>query len=292
MSPFKLTYSCFIGLEDFTTLHISDDYSIEPDSKRINNKVAVTIKPGDMIIMTSNCLHAGAEYSGVVDCSPSTPYDPAYSSHYRGFIEISTSLAPIDNNSQYWFFETDNQYLKDQKKHGWVTSPPLYYREPNRIEEESGKGDACNKDKADNEDDEDESKEYDPKDYQHLVDTIHFDEDERVRYKVTRVYTFKGLVAVDRVLFDRNNSDPSQSSSIDTVNLLDVLNYPILQDSLNVDERDSSSSSKIQKVPDVSSSSSSSSSSSPDKNKIKKIPKTSHIDRIDGGYIYYSFPIN
>jgi len=40
------------------------------------------------------------------------------------------------------------------------------------------------------------------RDYQYLVDTIHYDSDEGVQYKVLRVYRHKGLIVVDRELHD------------------------------------------------------------------------------------------
>ena len=41
----------------------------------------------------------------------------------------------------------------------------------------------------------------DANDFQHLVDTVHLDNDEGVQYKVLRVYKEKGFVIVDRVLY-------------------------------------------------------------------------------------------
>ena len=71
-----------------------------------------------------------------------------------------------------------------------------------------------------------------PEDFSYLVDTIHMDNDEGVRYKVVRVYTHKGLVVVDRVLYDPEHRDVSESP-IDTVHLKEVLNYPILEGAQN-----------------------------------------------------------
>ena len=64
-------------------------------------------------------------------------------------------------------------------------------------------------------------------DYQYLVDTVHMDNEEGVRYKVLKVYKFRGLACVDRILYDPD--DPNAvGGMIDTVHLLDVLGYPIL----------------------------------------------------------------
>lgn len=57
------------------------------------------------------------------------PADPAHNDHYRGFFEISTSLAPLYSNSQFWFFETGNQYVVDERRHGFNQVPPFYYRD-------------------------------------------------------------------------------------------------------------------------------------------------------------------
>ena len=65
-----------------------------------------------------------------------------------------------------------------------------------------------------------------PEHYQNLVDTIHFDNEEGVQYRVLKVYSSKGLVIVDRELYDPRN--PDVTNKIDTVNLGDVLSYPIL----------------------------------------------------------------
>jgi len=72
----------------------------------------------------------------------------------------------------------------------------------------------------------------DAKDYQDLVDTVHMDNDEGVMYRVLKVYKSRGLVVVDRVLFDQANpSDPG--GTIDTVFLRDILEYPIVQGGAN-----------------------------------------------------------
>lgn len=128
MSPNKLTYSCFVALEEHTYLHIATDWVVEEGIKLIRKKETVYIKPGDMIMMTSNCLHAGAIFSGIVETPSTSVQNPAIEGHYRGFFEVSTSLAPIYENSQYWFFESGCRYIEDEKRLGWARSPPFYFR--------------------------------------------------------------------------------------------------------------------------------------------------------------------
>ena len=72
-----------------------------------------------------------------------------------------------------------------------------------------------------------------PEDYEALIDTIHYDNVEGVQYKVLKVYVHKGLVVVDRVLFDPNLPEHI-SNIIDTVHLRDVLGYPIISGKTNV----------------------------------------------------------
>ena len=64
-------------------------------------------------------------------------------------------------------------------------------------------------------------------DYQYLVDTVHMDNEEFVQYKVLKVYKFRGLACVDRVLYDPSDPD-APGGTIDTVHLQNVLGYPIL----------------------------------------------------------------
>ena len=73
-----------------------------------------------------------------------------------------------------------------------------------------------------------DTKDFDVDQYQYLVDTIHMDNDEGVTYRVTKVYTLKDMAVVDRVLWDIGLNKPS-GPYIDTVHLLNVLEYPILQ---------------------------------------------------------------
>jgi hypothetical protein len=69
-------------------------------------------------------------------------------------------------------------------------------------------------------------------DYQNLVDTIHMDNDEKVLYKVLKVYKKRGGVVVDRVLYDPGNpNDPG--GAIDTIHLGDVIGYPIILGGVN-----------------------------------------------------------
>ena len=71
-------------------------------------------------------------------------------------------------------------------------------------------------------------------DYQYLVGSVHFDNDEGVQYKVLKVYVSKGLVVVDRERFDPD--DPHLvRKKLDTVHLRDILSYPILQGDINPD---------------------------------------------------------
>ena len=72
----------------------------------------------------------------------------------------------------------------------------------------------------------------DPKDYQHLVDTVHMDNEEGVLYKVLRVYKFRNNAVVDRVLFlaDRPNE---KGGVIDMVFLDNIVEYPVLQGRAN-----------------------------------------------------------
>jgi hypothetical protein len=65
----------------------------------------------------------------------------------------------------------------------------------------------------------------DPADFQHLVDTVHYDEQEGVNYRVLRVYKSKGLVVVDREL-----NDPLivKRRDTNTIHLGDALGMPIM----------------------------------------------------------------
>ena len=74
---------------------------------------------------------------------------------------------------------------------------------------------------------------HDASKFQYLVDTVHFDTEEGITYKVLRVYSSRGLVQVDRVIYDVNDPHQSDSAKVDTVHLLDILNMPILQGHTN-----------------------------------------------------------
>ena len=71
-------------------------------------------------------------------------------------------------------------------------------------------------------------------DYQYLVDTVLMDIEEGVRYRVLKVYQFKGLNCVDRVLYDPDDPN-AEGGTYDTVHLKDVLGYPILLGKRNKD---------------------------------------------------------
>ena len=68
----------------------------------------------------------------------------------------------------------------------------------------------------------------DAKDFQHLVDTVHLDNDEGVQYKVLRVYKEKGFVIVDRDLYFPDKKPNEKPNLVDVVYLQDVINYPII----------------------------------------------------------------
>ena len=74
------------------------------------------------------------------------------------------------------------------------------------------------------------------KDYQNLVDTIHFDNEEGVRYRVTKVYKLRGVPSVDRVLYNEANPD-ALGGTIDTIFLENAINYPILLGKKNPNKR-------------------------------------------------------
>jgi hypothetical protein len=69
-----------------------------------------------------------------------------------------------------------------------------------------------------------------PENYQQLVDTVHYDEQEGVNYRVLKVYKSKGLVIVDRELYDPPNL---KRRVIDTIHLGDALNMPIMAGTRN-----------------------------------------------------------
>jgi hypothetical protein len=64
-----------------------------------------------------------------------------------------------------------------------------------------------------------------PVDFQYLVDTVHYDEQEGVNYRVLRVYASKGLIVVDREL---NDPHITKRRVTDTVHLGDALGMPIM----------------------------------------------------------------
>jgi hypothetical protein len=63
--------------------------------------------------------------------------------------------------------------------------------------------------------------------YQDLVDTVHFDNDECITYKVIKVYSHRGAASVDRVIYDYDHPG-DLIGSVDTIFLRDALSFPIL----------------------------------------------------------------
>jgi hypothetical protein len=63
--------------------------------------------------------------------------------------------------------------------------------------------------------------------YQDLVDTVHFDNDECITYKVIKVYSHRGAASVDRVIYDYDHPDDI-IGNVDTIFLRDALSFPIL----------------------------------------------------------------
>ena len=70
------------------------------------------------------------------------------------------------------------------------------------------------------------------RDYQYLVDTIHFDSDEGVQYKVLRVYRQKALIVVDRELFDQDKPSLLRRT-LDTIHLRDAIAMPLMAGPIN-----------------------------------------------------------
>ena len=68
---------------------------------------------------------------------------------------------------------------------------------------------------------------HDVSNYQDLVDTVHFDNEECVCYKIIKVYSLRGVASVDRVIYDYENPD-AVGGTIDTIFLNDAIGYPIL----------------------------------------------------------------
>ena len=68
--------------------------------------------------------------------------------------------------------------------------------------------------------------------YQYLVDIVHMNNDERILYKVLKVYPKRGAIVVDRVLFATDKPN-NPGGIIDCVHLSDILQYPIILGKLN-----------------------------------------------------------
>ena len=62
------------------------------------------------------------------------------------------------------------------------------------------------------------------------MDTVHYDEQEGVNYRVVKIYSSKGLVVVDRQLYD----PPNQKRRLtDTIHLGDTLGMPMMAGVIN-----------------------------------------------------------
>ncbi len=68
-------------------------------------------------------------------------------------------------------------------------------------------------------------------DYQFLVGTVHYDEDDKLAYRVTRVYEHEWLVVVDRIPAHKNDEVSPSGVAIDTIHLKDALKMRILTSS-------------------------------------------------------------
>ncbi len=66
-------------------------------------------------------------------------------------------------------------------------------------------------------------------DYQYLVDTIHMDNDDGLLYIVDKVYNHRGVIVVDRYSYDGTQG----VGRPETIHLLDVLKYTIVQGKTN-----------------------------------------------------------
>jgi hypothetical protein len=94
------------------------------------------------------------------------------------------------------------------------------------------------------------SKPLNPVDYQQLVDTVHYYEKEGGNCRVLNVYTSRGLIIVDRELFDT----PNQKRRItDAIHLGDALGMPIMAGGVNPKYKSSSSTSNVRFATDTSS---------------------------------------
>jgi hypothetical protein len=71
-------------------------------------------------------------------------------------------------------------------------------------------------------------REYTLADFNYLNGTRHRDPHEGVNYKVIKVYIHKGLIVVDRVLYDTSSPSSTKRKTYDTVHARDVATYPML----------------------------------------------------------------
>ena len=72
-------------------------------------------------------------------------------------------------------------------------------------------------------------REYTLADFTYLNGTLHRDPHEAVNYKVIKVYVHKGLIVVDRVLYD-TSSPSTKRKTYDTIHARDVATYPMIDD--------------------------------------------------------------
>jgi hypothetical protein len=75
----------------------------------------------------------------------------------------------------------------------------------------------------------DSDREYTLADYAYLKGTMHRDPHEAVNYKVIKVYIHKGLIVVDRVLYD-TSSPSTKRKTYDIIHARDVATYPMIDD--------------------------------------------------------------
>jgi hypothetical protein len=71
-------------------------------------------------------------------------------------------------------------------------------------------------------------REYTLADFAYLNGTRHRDPHEGVNYKVVKVYIHKGLIVVDRVLYDTSSPSSTKRKTYDTIHARDVATYPML----------------------------------------------------------------
>ena len=74
----------------------------------------------------------------------------------------------------------------------------------------------------------DSDREYTLADFAYLNGTLHRDPHEGVNYKVIKVYIHKGLIVVDRVLYDTSSPSSTERKTYDKIHVRDVAAYPML----------------------------------------------------------------